>query len=205
MLAKWINMKENSKEKALLTAKQLFMEKGKDGVRMQEIADKAGVNKGLLHYYFKSKNDLFMEVFAEEAKHLYGDLNDILKSDLAMEAKFEAIIDRYFDMLYEKPNLPTFVLFEINKHPEIAEEFAKEVNVQETIQLLDNEFKNNRITSSPEFAFQVILNIISLCIFPFAMRPLVQKMGNKTDLDWNDFMESRKAFLKGLIINSFRP
>ena len=198
-------MKESSKEKALETARVLFMEKGKDGVKMQEIADKAGVNKGLLHYYFKSKNELFLEVFSNEVGHIYGDINEILKSKGLLGDKLESIIDRYFDLLAEKPNLPTFILFEVNKHPEIAAQFAKEANVKETISLLDAEFKANKITSNPEFAFQVILNIISLCVFPFAMRPLVQEIGGKSDLEWNDFMDARKVFLKGLIINSFRP
>ena len=67
------------------------------------------------------------------------------------------------------------------------------------------EFRANKITSSPEFAFQVILNIISLCIFPFAMRPLVQEMGKRNGADWNQLMQGRKDFLKKLIINSFKP
>ena len=198
-------MKESSKEKALDTARALFMEKGKDGVKMQEIADKAGINKGLLHYYFKSKNDLFLEIFLGEVQYVYADINKILKGDMTLEEKLAAIIDQYFDLLTEKPNLPTFVLFEINKNPEVASKLANEVNLQETVQLLDAEFKANKITSSPEFAFQVILNIISLCIFPFAMRPLVQEMGKRNGVDWKQLMDGRKEFLKKLIINSFKP
>ena len=198
-------MKESSKEKALEAARELFLEKGKDGVKMQEIADKAEINKGLLHYYFKSKEELFLEIFSNEVKNIYADINDLLKSSISLEEKLGSIIDRYFELLTENPNLPTFVLFEVNKNPEIASKLASGANLQQTVQLLDAEFKANKITSSPEFAFQVLLNIISLCIFPFAMRPLVQVMGNKTDLSWNDFMDERKEFLKGLIINSFKP
>lgn len=198
-------MKESSKEKALNTARDLFMEKGKDGVKMQEIADKAGINKGLLHYYFKSKDELFLEIFSKEVGYIYADFNVILRSKMTLDEKLGGIIDKYFDLLAEKPNLPTFVMFELNKNPEMASQLAGKSNLSETVQLLDAEFKANRITSSPDFAFQVLLNIISLCVFPFAMRPMVQKMGNMTDLSWNDFMESRKEFLKGLIINSFKP
>jgi len=198
-------MKESSKEKVLQTARTLFMEKGRDGVRMQEIADMAGVNKGLLHYYFKSKNQLFLEIFSGEVKHIYADINEILKGDLPLDAKLASIIDRYFEMLTKNPNLPTFILFEVNKNPEVATQFAKESNLPETVQLLDAEFRANKITSSPEFAFQVLLNIISLCVFPFAMKPMVQKMGKKNGVDWNQMMDSRKEFLKGLIINSFKP
>jgi AcrR family transcriptional regulator len=198
-------MKESSREKALDTARALFMEKGKDGVKMQEIADRAGINKGLLHYYFKSKNDLFLEIFLSEVHLIYADINRILKSEISMDEKLSAIIDQYFNLLSEKPNLPTFVMFEINKHPELAPKLANDANLQETVQLLDSEFRANRITSTPEFAFQVILNIISLCVFPFAMRPLVQELGKRNGADWNQLMDGRKSFLKRLIINSFKP
>ena len=198
-------MKESSKEKALDTARALFTEKGKDGVKMQEIADKAGINKGLLHYYFKSKDELFLEIFLNEVHLIYADINKILKSEISLDEKLAAIIDQYFNLLSEKPNLPTFVMFEINKNPELASKLANEANLQETVQLLDAEFKANKITSTPEFAFQVILNIISLCVFPFAMRPLVQEMGKRNGSDWTQLMDSRKDFLKRLIINSFKP
>ena len=198
-------MKESSKEKALDTARALFTEKGKDGVKMQEIADKAGINKGLLHYYFKSKDELFLEIFLNEVHLIYADINKILKSEISLDEKLAAIIDQYFNLLSEKPNLPTFVMFEINKNPQLASKLANEANLQETVQLLDAEFKANKITSTPEFAFQVILNIISLCVFPFAMRPLVQEMGKRNGSDWTQLMDSRKDFLKRLIINSFKP
>lgn len=198
-------MKVSSREKAVNTAKTLFIEKGKDGVRMQEIADKAGINKGLLHYYFKNKEKLFLEIFSEEFGHIYADINEILKSDLGMDDKFSKIIDRYFEMLNENPNLPSFILFEVNKHPEIVKELSSEVRLEETVELLNAEFRANKITSTKEFAFQVVLNIISLCIFPFMMKPMGAEMARRNGFEWSDLMERRKVFLKEIIINSFKP
>jgi len=40
-------------------AREVFVERGLDGARMQDIADKAGINKALLHYYFRNKEKLF--------------------------------------------------------------------------------------------------------------------------------------------------
>ena len=198
-------MKIKSRQKAIETARKLFIEKGKDGVRMQEIADKAEVNKGLLHYYFKSKEQLFLEVLSGEIGHIYADINDILKTEMSLDEKLAGIIDRYFEMLHENPNLPSFIMFEVNKHPELVKELAAEIKLEETVELLDSAFRDNRITSTKEFAFQVILNIISLCVFPFMMKPMAEEMSKRNGLEWTDMMEKRKTFLKGLIINSLKP
>ena len=180
------------------------MSKGKDGVRMQEIADHAGINKGLLHYYFKSKDSLFKEVFLGEFKKVYGDLNVILESQDAMESKLARIIDRYFELLFDNPKLPSFVLFEVNKNPKLVQEMADQDVLQSTIILLDAEFKRNGIISSPSFAFQVILNIISMCVFPFMMRPMVEEMSKKSNKSFEQIMAERKDFLKTVVISSFR-
>ena len=197
-------MKIDSREKAVRSARELMMNKGKDGVRMQEIADHAGINKGLLHYYFKGKDQLFREVFLSEFHKVYGDLNEILESQNSMDFKLAAIIDRYFDLLYENPRLPTFVMFEVNKNPALVKELSEGVALQKTIFLLDQEFRNNGIFSSPTFAFQVILNIISMCVFPFMMRPMVEEMSVKNGKGFDVIMEERRDFLKKVVISSFK-
>ena len=197
-------MKENSKQKVLESAKILMLSKGKDGVRMQEIADHAGINKGLLHYYFKNKENIFKEVFLGEFNKIYGNLNVILESYDTMERKLSRIIDHYYDMLWSNPNLPTFIMFEINKNPALVKELTDQSSLQDTVELLDLEFKKNGIISSPSFAFQVILNIISMCVFPFMMKPIVEEMSHKNNKDFEAIMTERKDFLKNVIITSFK-
>ncbi|HEX2898201.1 MAG TPA: helix-turn-helix domain-containing protein, partial [Bacteroidia bacterium] len=58
-----VSEKENTEFRILEAARHIFQQKGFDGARMQEIADTAQINKGLLHYYFKSKDALFHKVF----------------------------------------------------------------------------------------------------------------------------------------------
>ena len=50
---------KNTELKILKAAKEVFIIKGFEGSRMQEIADTAGINKSLLHYYFRTKDNLF--------------------------------------------------------------------------------------------------------------------------------------------------
>ena len=81
--------------------------------RMQEIADHAGVNKGLLHYYFKNKENIFNEVFVDEFNKIYAELNAILQSKDTMDGKLSRMIEQYFDLLHKNPKLSSFVMFEI--------------------------------------------------------------------------------------------
>ena len=198
-------MTDSSRQKAVNAARELFILKGKDGVRMQEIADHAGINKGLLHYYFKTKGALFAEVFSSIAGGIYSDINDILRSTASMDDKLSGIIDRYFELLKNNPKLPSFVMFEVNKHPDMVSLMAGNINLEETVTLLDEEFRANKVSSNREFALQVLFNIISLCIFPFMMQPLGSHLAERMGFGWKEMMEHRKAFLKQIIINSFKP
>jgi TetR/AcrR family transcriptional regulator len=195
----------DSQEKALLAAKELMITKGKDGVRMQEIADHAGVNKGLLHYYFKSKDNIFKEVFLKEFRNVYVDLHAILESNDPLDSKLEQVVDRYYDKMMANPKLPTFVMFEVNKNPDLVKELAERSELKKTVELLDLEFKKNNMFSSPFYAFQVILNIISMCAFPFMMRPMIEEVSQGFGKDWHTIMEERRTFLKSVVVNSFRP
>ncbi|TFH46253.1 MAG: TetR/AcrR family transcriptional regulator, partial [Bacteroidia bacterium] len=60
-----------TEEKIFNAATAVFEEKGFAAARMKEIADKAGINKALLHYYFHSKDQLFKAVFQPLMKKMF--------------------------------------------------------------------------------------------------------------------------------------
>ncbi len=63
-------MKDSSTEQNILNAAiSVFQKKGMAGARMQEIADEAGINKAMLHYYYRSKQLLFDAVFYDLMSH----------------------------------------------------------------------------------------------------------------------------------------
>src|SRR3954468_17116383 len=93
------------------------MEKGIDGARMQDIADKAGINKALLHYYFRSKEKLFEMIFIEEARKFMPKVTSIMVSELTLFEKVEKFVGEYIDTLLQNPLLPIFILNEIKQNP----------------------------------------------------------------------------------------
>src|SRR5436190_24232698 len=103
----------NTEELIKNTAREVFMQKGLDGARMQDIADKAGINKALLHYYFRSKDKLFEMIFMEEARKFMPRVATIMLSELTLFEKIEKFVGQYIDTLSQNPLLPIFILNEI--------------------------------------------------------------------------------------------
>ncbi len=196
--------KEDKKEKLLNAAQELFEEKGFEGVKMRELSEKAGVNKGLLHYYFKSKEAIFHEVFKRKADKVYLNFEEILKKEgRSFEEKISEMVDSYFELLSANPKLPLFILSEINKNSDLALMTNMHKTIQGTVMLLEKELKEE---GSQMPGFQFLLSLISLCVFPFIMRPLIHSAvemiaGNQ---DPDKLLEQRKIIIKKTLINSIK-
>ena len=100
------------------TAEEVFHERGYDGARMQEIADRAGINKAMLHYYFRSKDRLFQTVFVAALGRILPHVVEPLASDLPLGLKIRRFVETYIDQLQRHPKIPGFVITELNRHPE---------------------------------------------------------------------------------------
>ena len=177
-------------------AREMFLEKGFDGVKMQELADRAEVNKGLLHHYFKNKQSLFDEVFAIAVDQLFGKIQDSLALEGGIEVKINSIIDAYFDMLISNPKLPIFVFFELNKNPEKVQELF---NTQRVASIVEGLQKDNKKINDKN-AIHIILTIVSLSVFPFMARPIVLKMVKNED-NFSQLINERRPMVKLLVSN----
>lgn len=194
-------------EKIILkAARKVFSEKGLAGARMQEIADKAGINKAMLHYYFRSKDKLFEQIFKEAFTEFWPKIETSMLTSIRMEEFLQGAIHSYIDIFIDKPYLPIFILTEVNSNPERLENLLKESGVNPPIivdylkrKMVDGEIKK----MNPH---ELLINIISLCVFPFAGRPLLSRLLFNGDANaYNKIMVQRKQslfeFLKPLIIN----
>lgn len=200
-------MAKDTKDKLLDTAHDLFQKKGFDGVTMREIAGEAKVNKGLLHYYFKSKQAIFIGVFKIVSKLIYVNLAEILKrTDIDFEQKIDLMVNSYFEMLTKHPRMPLFVLSELSKHPDFAEGSQLGSTLGEAVGLIENcltDVKPNR-TKEPGDGFHFLMNMVSLCVFPFMAVPITKAIRPefyKTDAQ---FIESRKKHVKQILKISYK-
>ena len=117
----------STEEKILLAARKVFIKKGYDGARMQEIADLAETNKAMLHYYFRSKDLLFEQVFKEYLRNLIPNINSIItNTDLDIFQKVEKFVHTYIDFLLQNPDLPTFIIGEVSKRTDVLEKVMQQ-------------------------------------------------------------------------------
>src|SRR3954467_12539957 len=103
-----------TEQKILDAARAVFIRNGTSGARMQEIAQEAGVNQALLHYYFRSKERLAQAVFQQLASRLFPALIQTLSSDLSIDEKIDRLVGLYLDNLSKSPFLPGYLISELH-------------------------------------------------------------------------------------------
>src|ERR1700748_1771748 len=114
-----IKQDSTTEEKIWDAARKVFIAKGMAGARMQDIADEAGINKALVHYYFESKEKLFTLVFEQEFKKLFTSLATVIAPALTLFKKIEQIVLLDMDRLTKFPDLPLFVINEAGRNTSI--------------------------------------------------------------------------------------
>ena len=112
----------NTEQSILKSAEKEFLKKGFSGSKTTEIAKEAGVTHAMLHYYFRTKENLFNKVFEEKAKQLADTFLSRVDESLPFLEKIKCFIEAHFDLLTANPELPLFIYREI-----LTNECGKEI------------------------------------------------------------------------------
>jgi TetR/AcrR family transcriptional regulator len=197
---------ELSTEKLILeAAKKVFLDKGFDGARMQNIADEAGINKALLHYYFRSKDKLFDAIFDDAFMQFLPNIGQVLMSDMPFPDKIRAFVGHYIDMLLNNPHLPIFIMRELQRAPEKIVSLLKKsgIHPEITAAKLYQEVADGKIIPIP--MPHLIVNMIGLCVFPFIGRPIIEGFIFNNDTEaYQKFLLERKTVVADFIINAIQ-
>jgi len=195
----------NTEQKILEAAKIVFVRKGMEGARMQEIADEAEINKALLHYYFRTKDKLFEAVFKDAFYKMVPNIVDLMKSETPLFTKIELFAENYIDIFIENPFVPGFVLHELNRNPQRMVNLISNIGIDPEIfiQQINEEVQKGNI--EPVNPYHLIVNMLSMCIFPFAATPIIKNIIFENNSEsFNEFLISRKKEVPQFIINSIK-
>jgi TetR/AcrR family transcriptional regulator len=198
--------KHHSTEKDILeAAKRVFQIKGMYGARTQEIADEAGINKAMLHYYFRSKDKLFDAVFQDAAKNFFSKIRELLNVDKPLLEKIEYFVENYVELLLQNSFIPAFIITEVHQNPDRIKNVFLESGVN-TEMLFINDIKSAISLGivHPVDPKQLIINIIGLCVFPVAAKPIIKTMLNFNEEEYLGFIEVRKKEVSKFIINAIK-
>ena len=199
-------LESNKTEQQILEAAyRVFQKKGKAGARMQEIADEAGINKSMLHYYFRNKESLFKKIFLQSMSEFLGSVIPLINNPgTRWEEKIKELVKHYILFMRHRPDLPFFVMNEINQN---SQEFFQHLNVNigdillksVFFKQLQQEMQEGKIkTINP---LQIFISIVSNIIFPFIAAPMLKKVASMSDKDWELFLDEREILTIELIIN----
>ena len=197
---------DSTEQKIFDAAHEIFVQKGMDGAKMQEIADKAGINKALLHYYYRSKEKLYAAVAKAVLNRAAPMVGSLIESDRPLEEKIRHFIDFYITTISKNPFIPLFILSEINKHPDhfFEEILPKDLpRPQVFIRQVEEEVAAGRIR--PVSPYHLAVNVISMCVFPFIARPMIRFAMGFNSAELKFFLEERKTQVTEFVLASLRP
>lgn len=200
---------EKDTEKLILDAAvKVFTRKGFAGARTEDIAKEAGINRALLHYYFRDKQTMFDIIFETRFKEFFAGIGKILNSDQPLFDKIRAMIDHEINTLSLHPDLPRFVITEVASQPERLIQYGQKMGINPRLILsgfttqVDAEAKAGKI--KPIDSRQLLMNIMSLCIYPFIARHVIKTMMQLDESRFADMMEARKKLVYEMIIDSIK-
>jgi TetR/AcrR family transcriptional regulator len=179
------------------TAMKLFFGEGRFNATTQEIADAAGVNRTLINYYFRSRDNLFNTVFDEAQQKEQQRTEIIVFSNLPLREKISQHLDMFLEQSQMYPYLEIYMVTQMNqgcvfKDTETMNRMLDKFYLEIALEMDKGNIRKMR----PE---QFLLNFISLCSFPISMRPLLQETMGFNDEAYQRLLEERKEIILDML------
>lgn len=203
-----VHTEQTTEERILQAAMRVFVEHGFTGARTQDIADRAGINKALLHYYFRSKEQLFKAMFASVIQHFQESMTIAFAKDQTLEEIIRQFVALQIDMGLKYPGVLLFVLTELHRHPALADTMQTDGilpvslfhTFEEKIRVAVRKKEIRHMSAQ-----QLIFNLVSLDNFPFIAQPLLQRIAGLDDNQYRKLLEARKKEVADFILHALRP
>jgi len=191
-------MAENQQTEQLIkdTAKNIFFKKGLLSATTQEIADEAGVNRALIHYYFRSREQLIETILDDAINETREKIYAIFESNEPFKEKISKYLDIFIDRDVEYPYIQNFVITEMTRNPEkMKEHSSRKKNYMQKLILpqLRREMELGRIPTIDAEHFMV--NMMSLCSYPLIAKPFIQDVFSFDTKDYKAFLKERKKVI----------
>jgi AcrR family transcriptional regulator len=187
----------STQQRILKAAKKVFLSKGFAGTKTRDIATEANINLAMLHYYFRSKENLFEVVMMDTLTNFIEVIKDVLNDpDTDFKAKLELIVSNYIDKFLAEPQLPLFVISQLHNFPEsLARATEKLDGLTDSVffQQYQAGLSNGRFITENFTHF--LMNIGGLIVFPFLISPALKKITKLNDKQFSGLMADRKKMV----------
>lgn len=200
--------KNNMEEQILLVAKELFMQYGYEGVSTTQVAKAVGCNQALVHYYYRTKQNLFKIICQQEIQKMLKILADIPQEDISFEDFIEKIIEAQIGFLKNNPDAPFFIIGELRHNSEVLKmmkelfsEFGKEIvgKIRLFVQMKQSKGELNDVSVE-----DLLIDIVSLDVMSFVGQVLFTQILEMDSQTQEAFLERRKTHIKKLILSNIK-
>ena len=199
----------NTEGLILKAAEEMFLKKGYAATKTTEIAKQAGITHAMLHYYFRTKENLFNIIFQNKVKLMVSSFFSVSNSDMPFLEIIGNTVGRHFDFIRANPILPLFIINEMNNNEkngkvwkDLALPFFRDV-IKTMDTMFAKEIKKGAIRNMEAVDF--VLNIISLNIFVFIAQPIIKDLKKMDDSGYEEFLDKRKEENIRLVLLSLQP
>lgn len=188
---------ETLENRIIEAARQQFIKKGYECTSMSDIAALAGINRPTLHYYFRTKEKMFQAVFGDILKTLIPQIQNILTNEQPFLDKLSILLDMYFSLFTQNPEIPYFILNEIQRDPEHLVSVALGLHIDEYAQIIQQniqaEMKAKKLRTV-ELQF-IAMTFYSLLICPFLTQKLLKLLLYKDPEKYAEFLQNWKRHI----------
>lgn len=199
-------LQPGTEEQILIAARRVFTRKGFAAARMEDIAQEAGINRALLHYYFRSKDKLFDMVFKENVGEFFQGFITALQGKEPLEEKIKRLISGELDTLLQNQDLPLFIVNEIAHNPEKLVGNMQHTPIgdfrKEFEKLVNSEIRKGNIKKvDPR---QLLMNLLAMSVWPFIAKPLLMAIMQLDQKTFEKMMIQRKEIIADSILLSIK-
>ncbi|MBQ7649143.1 MAG: TetR/AcrR family transcriptional regulator [Paludibacteraceae bacterium] len=192
-------------------AQQLFFEQGYAATSTTQIAKEVGCTQALVHYYYRTKENLFRQIFMEQILAAMNVIGRSLANEESFDLFIEQAISMYFDALSSNPSLPFFVLEELANNPERRMYMREMIVKNPTYAMLYMQF-DARLKHEQQAGhivkidpFDLMITIASLTVFTFVSLPMFRDLLSQTDDQVREYVAHRKAEVIRMVKKILKP
>jgi AcrR family transcriptional regulator len=192
----------------LAAARQVFLKQGYSGTRMQDIAEEAGINKALLHYYFRSKDKLFNHILEKEVLDFLSTYASLWLEPKPLIDKLEAIMDQEAKRFLSAPHIPMFLMHELSQTADLLQQKMVSGPLQNLprraiVKQIEDAVATQEIR--PIEPAQLLVMTLSMALFPFLAKPIIQFMLDIDEDGFEQFIAQQLAVSKTMLRNHLTP
>lgn len=200
----------DTKERILKAALEVFVEKGKYGARMHEIADKAKINKAMLHYYFTDKDTLYEKSIEYIFRSIFTRVEKVFDEEETFEAKIRSFVYEYNDYLRKNIYISRIIQREILEGAVVLKKIIRNYSSQDSVffgpaqvkNVMEESIKTGEIRNVD--TVQTLISIIGMNVFYFIAKPVMETLWGIEPGDTDKFLEKRKKCVSDFIIHGLK-